>query len=845
MSELEAFQRELKKLRRIRELEAKFEANAARGIGEEPVKKVATGDKLKDAAKAGLASTFAAPGLLVDAVNWPLKKMGIGSERPFLGSDYIYDGVARKLGVQHYQPEDDAERYAMGVAQAGGAAAPIVLPLAAYAAATGGLAAGATALGVGGASAVTGGVGSQFGGELAAELGGESARPTGELLGGVIGGQSPYTAATLAAKSGNKFANTLSKDAQTKAAEVQAKKELGKYLDETPDLPANIAMSEQVAQKVPGMEIGLAGRTQSPGVQAIARNLESTDPQALNLAMQRSTKNEQALEAFKAKALQANQSVTEPAQKVLQSSIGKVEGRIKEIDALEQQLTERFPRGEQKIVGQGLTKLRNEREALVRQQKNALYEDVYQTADAQQLRVPLPGLVSGIKNEMKKEKYSPQSIPSVYSRVLEVTGGKGQYEPSFREFHDLVKATGRELGMARQGTDARLVGRLEKLYGGLQSKLKEYEQVGGEVSSKLAKANQFYNDKYRTVFKEGVGGLMARDNRWGQVTPEEDIVRNLVFKTNNAEGVEEFFKIYGDDPATRADAFKLLREGVVDIFSRDVVKDGAINPRAAENFFKKYKQSLDRLPGIKAELQDGKRVQDILLERRAQQQQAIKELNGSWVAKIANTSEDKVPALIASAMEDKKTLLRMSNLANRSPEGKKAIAYEVARHVETQPDPYAYVLAKKEYLTPLLGKEHVDNIMTLAAGRKIVAAEKPSSNLHVSTTQEDAAKKTLGSSLTAIQSRLRSVAEGRSSAGYAISDIASKFALRVKESHLRELYKQAIYDPDIAKTLAEINRTPKITEKQIFQLRGHLFSLGMRAASEMTDEDLPDAGDEK
>lgn len=838
--ELSDFRRDLANLKRIRELEAKFDSQRMAAVPPQPPRAISIGEKSKDAYKAGIAGIASFPGLLVDAVNWPLKKMGIGVDRPFGGSQQIYDNVSGALGVKHYQPIDDSERYAMGIARAGGASTPVLLPLAAMVGATGGIGAGLASLGIGSLSTVTGGIGSEFGGELAKEIYGEDARPYGELLGGLVGGQTPYTAAGIASKSAGKLGGIASKEAQQTQALNEANKNLGRFIAETPNLDENIALANKVSDQMPGFQATLAGRTQSPGIQALSRHLESTDPSVLNQALSRAQSNEQAIDDFAAKKFPSQGSVTNPAAKVLEKNLSKIDSRIEEINRLEAQLAEKFPRGEQKIVGQGLAKMRDERALLVKKKASALYDDLYATADAQQLRVPLPGLVKGVQSEIKKENYNKESLPGVYDKILEVTGGKAAYEPSFREFHELIKATGRELGIARRGTDTRKTARLERLYGALNEKLKEYEGAGNQVSQKLQKANDFYKNEYQKVFKEGVGGLMKRDNRWGSVTPEEDIVRRLVFKPDNAEGVDEFFRIYGDDPKMRGDAFKLLHDGIIDLFSRDVVKDGVINISSANNFLKKYKQALDRLPGISAQLKDAKKVQDVLLQRRAEVVTQQKELSQSWVSKIANTPEEKVPELISKAMEDKNTLMRLVNLSNDAPADRSAVIHAVAKHVDAQRDPYAYIKSKREYLTPILGNEHVSNLEILAGARKIQKAETPSPTISVKTTVEDAAKAKLGSSYTDIAARYRAMAEGRTGPAHFIGSLASKFGLKLKEEHLRELYKNAIYDPDIAKTMASLSQTKNVSEKQYFKVKAHLFGLGLRVGSELTDEDLED-----
>jgi hypothetical protein len=444
--------------------------------------------------------------------------------------------------------------------------------------------------------------------------------------------------------------------------------------------------------------------------------------------------------------------------------------------------------------------------------------------------------IFGDAYRLYKGKEVPKMPPAKNARDFDAQKSMAQQAASekpvvsFQEFHSLWKQVNRDIG--RYKNDPQTLGQLNELKAILQNKVGALEG-SGEIGQQFRSANKNYQEKVVDVYRKGAGGKMEATGRYGDVVADENIVRNLLFKPGGAQGMDDFMRIYGKDPEAKT----LLRNGVLDVFAKEVVKDGKISPTAAEGFFRKYDQALNRVPDVKAELLKADTINDVLLARRQDVLAKQSEFGKAKIAKVLQV-EDTGEAL-NRAMNSKKLMFTLSAKAAKDPEAAKSWGRAVADKVMAQKDPYAFLMENEGLLKPAmskLGKDHYDNLKLIARAQTIAQRNTPSNIVHMPM-GNDLLKEKTGISASEASAVWRNVQRGRTSFQQEGIGILGKLAGKVSKDKLMELERAAIYDPDIAETLAKISTTKTITPALDNKLRNHAFSAGIRLTAEAQGEE--------
>ena len=316
---------------------------------------------------------------------------------------------------------------------------------------------------------------------------------------------------------------------------------------------------------------------------------------------------------------------------------------------------------------------------------------------------------------------------------------------------------------------------------------------------------------------------MPYKNRFGEITADEDVVRNLIFKRGGQRGMQEFTELFGTDPQ----AMRLLENGVQDMFAKAVVRDGQIKPNLVETFMRDHPQ-LDQMPALKARLTNIDRANDLLLQRQKTIIEQRKMLDQTELARIAKT--DNPTEMVQNALTDRKSMLALTSQA-KTVEEKQILARSIAEAVSRQPNPYEFLMNNAPNLRrelEKLGPGHFDNLLNLAKAAQITGRTRAPSHVPLERLQ-DIGEQTAGTSIKGLLSRGMNVAKGYMSPEYAAFDIGGRYIFKIKSAEADRLMQEAIYDPAAAKSLMEMVRTPN--EQKWNSLRNHMFSHGIKVVS--------------
>lgn len=830
---------------RLSEIAARLKGGAA---PEQPKDKAPSKAALAaDKFKAGVAGNVGLAGSLLDALGsigmgGGMAPSGMEGPPPDVLGPQFQRGAEEFLGVQGYKPQTRGEQFiAAPMEMLGGATIPGLgvvgmVPRAAK------IPAALFEL----SSAITGGLG-EAGGRAGGEITGWYEPEKGALIGAVLGSLAPVPANTALTMAGNRLGRFLP-GAQREAAGGKVERELQELLG--PRGKDSLERALELATQIPGFKPTLGQASGAPGIIAREANLQDSSAAALEKASEWYDANLGAIGgALGDRFPSADISPIAPGKQALTAAERKLSTKQQQVEKSREALADRFERMKVGEYGEKLRAKRNERMIEAQNIKNQKYNDVYAAADAANLRVDMSDVDEFVARTVAADKNAFQDMPRTFQKVLSKGyrenapavlspdgKPKSKSQARFQELHSLMREASREAKTTTNPTHAYFLGQLSDV---LRSKVRGFEEAGlGEVSEKLRDANRFYNEGYREVFKEGAGGRLdprLAMAKFGETTDDEDIVRKLFFKEGKEKGIKDFFRIYGDDP----EALDMLRGGILDIFVKEAIDNTTrtISPRAAESFFNRYHHALERLPGVRAELSNAKTANEAMIARAQTLHEQSKRVAKSTLAKV--TGSENPADDVAKAFASPKAMTALAGTARKVRGGPESLRRAVAEHIMAQPDPLSYFAENRKVIQRALathgadqaahvGAKHMADLESLAEAMSMIQRNVPPTRLPSTSAVKDPVQERFGSSIRTIAAHHRSVAQGRGSAADAIINFMSKYAFKIREDHANALFEEAVYDPNVARTLAAAAREGKPSSGIRRRLAAHMLSLGIR-----------------
>ena len=648
----------------------------------------------------------------------------------------------------------------------------------------------------------------------------------------------------------------LSEKARTKDSAQRAVGELAPQIN-TPTSLKNIEEAKAIGVKIPGFKENLTlGRmTDVPSVKTLEKHYGTTNPEIMDIARSRATGLDEAITKQTDRRFPSPPDVNAAtgAKRAAEMKIAELDAGIIRIEEQQKRLAEGFQRGDIEQAGEQALKARERLANAAKASASERYKAVYDAAKAQGVKVnmtDIKDLASSINRESGSvfqdkpgvigdilRRYEPSATGA---RTVTPPGGRGTMriggaptppEPivSLEEFHSLYKKAGEDfatlsaaakMGNTEAGQQARMVG---KLHDQLKVKITEMEGPQyGEVGSLLKGANEFYRTKYADLFKRGVGGEMVAPGRFGPTASNENakIFSSLVFKPRDSSGVKEYMAMVNGDKA----GLQSLENGVMDIFSRQVVRNDKVDPGALQTFLRNYKEPLEAMPWVAKKIGSVEAATKSLVNNRQSVVDAQKQYAKSTLNKVYNS--DNPDALVAVSMRSPKMLDTIVKSATTAEE-KQAVSRAMMEHVSKQPDPIQFLTTNQKTLEQAMGKKHVGYLATILNAQKI-AGRVPAPDYLAFEKMGDPLSKAIGTSIPSALSDIKSVTNRFASPEYAASRIGMRFWNKKNNETRDKILTDAIYNPEVAEALAKHLTAPTPQTQKAVDL--HLFPYAARSA---------------
>jgi hypothetical protein len=299
------------------------------------------------------------------------------------------------------------------------------------------------------------------------------------------------------------------------------------------------------------------------------------------------------------------------------------------------------------VFGQRITNLVNKKEKAAYAEVKPLYTEAFDIAQSKNVTLP-PASVDDIYNFVASEQASDifKTFPSIYNRVRAnfrpttvepsailtaegkpMTPGGVQFkEATIQDLDSLKREINRQLGKTDVPTEIRLLSELKQRVGG------HIDSLDPEFVNAYRNADKAYLQKIGLPFDAATMQAVDRKKFVEQVVPA--IIGN---KSNVSEFVN----------ATGPEGLKLVRSVFLDSFTNATMKDGVMNPKAAEKWLKKNEGGTSLVPGLNDELRSATTDVKKLLDAKASLNAEFQKVKG---AQIIGAEGVKSPQELVSKM---------------------------------------------------------------------------------------------------------------------------------------------------------------------------------------------------
>ena len=395
------------------------------------------------------------------------------------------------------------------------------------------------------------------------------------------------------------------------------------------------------------------------------------------------------------------------------------------------------------------------------------------------------------------------------------------------------------------------------------SKLTKVTQIKGilldalETNLKDAEGSvQFFDDlnsyinKFETgaivdARKKGLSGFQFRDER----------IADAFFQTENVGAMDDFIRVFEGD----TNAISNMEQAILDrIISKSLNKNtNLLNMDSYRQFLTQYKSVLDRFGTVspdfvsnvrnKADLIDNITNRIVTLEKRKNfldgkkldEVFSLLGAPGTNQLKFGTTDE-----YVQAALKDNKVMKQVTDkILNQFPEAGDAwIKSVLDEFIKLRVDKNTGAISLREVknlqnflkennesLSTMfksikgdkIGEEHLKNLNLIAAGFEKVNLVPPPKGSPAAT-PDQLMKDALGVDIPQVWSRVYAVQSGRTGWKFQGTEMLNRFLSNLGRKEFDRVLKQAIYDPDFAKTITHMIQGKESTAGDIKRLYGFL-----------------------
>lgn len=390
----------------------------------------------------------------------------------------------------------------------------------------------------------------------------------------------------------------------------------------------------------------------------------------------------------------------------------------------------------------------------------------------------------------------------------------------------------------RMPTGEKRVPYLQKLKSELDAVTDEMIRRSGdpELADRVQEFRRIYREDYVMPFEQGAADrVLSKDITGAFKIPDEQVAKEF-FDGWNQTNADQFQRAFKSAPS----AHVAMEAAALDDLYAHALRDGVLDPSLVASWSRKHSGVLSSFPRIQQRVGDIQSAVESVSRRRAtlvdRQRQVERSFLARELARLDNPLANATPESIVDQAITNPT--RMSALLRsiKGPEARAAISRQVWMRALEASDPVAFLNKHSDSIASALGASKYQAAMRLArAIEKSNLVPRPSGQA-LDTNPVAAIEGVLGTGLNQISSRVFAVKSGRTSARYALADLAGRAFRTMSSNSARKMLQDALYDPQVAVDLANaIGPGNTLTEAGAKRLFTFMISNGLVAFDERAE----------
>jgi len=662
---------------------------------------------------------------------------------------------------------------------------------------------------------------------------GEKYEPLGGLVGGFAPIASTYAPSGLAVRGTKWLYSRFSPQALAEKAKETVSNVIGPSF--SIEAREGLKEAERLRKQIPGYQPSLAEATGSPSLTVTQRAIEqSAEGQQLENFAARRRANESAISAYAAKNAPEGfnpEYVIDTANNKLTGLYGQIEAAKQKTASITGGLSTIFPSARRDLGSQGkaVRDRYNELRVTTRTEMDKLAEDL--KLNDLNLTEPFQTYVSDVDKLIKSRSYlaSEKGVPETAKKLMafKSSGDKEEIIPTnFTDIMALRTTISDDLRTATSGTNPNPgQARLLKV---METKLDKWLESAVASKSPEIKANYdafraTYKKEYIDRFNQGSAfKVRQRDGRGFYQTPDEKVAELFAKDETSAK---QFKQTFGEN----APEVKNVNDILLDDLRNSAVKEGDINQKALSQWREKNASILKEFPVTDLTTKNLETAMRSIGERNAVLEGRKKSIEDSILARnlqAVNRGTLTPDETIDRSLKSPKLMQQIVERVRDDEEAFNSLRRAVWDRVSVLPPAQIKDALKTPSVISVLNLQQRNSISDIASASEQLARVQASSGQPYDPNILADIEARLGTGINQLMSRVFAVQSGRVGAKSAGVDLLGRFMRGQSKTQMGELLNKAMYDPEIAKDLADYIKFPGTRQIKAKRINSWLLTNG-------------------
>lgn len=344
------------------------------------------------------------------------------------------------------------------------------------------------------------------------------------------------------------------------------------------------------------------------------------------------------------------------------------------------------------------------------------------------------------------------------------------------------------------------------------------------LASRYKEFRKAYKTEYINRFNQGAAyKVRARDGRGYYQVPDERVAETF-WKT--PDGIRQFKSTFGTEAAETS----ALESVALDDLRLSAVRDGEIKPGLLQAWKRKHEAALKEFPGLRDQIAKIEDATNAIARRNAELTRRERSIEQSLLTRELRAFERGKPAedVIAAAVKEPRKMAQLANRLRQTPGALDALRRNVWDSVAnaTPTEMRAFLRDNAKSLRHVLTPDHFRHLNTIMRAGEMAARVPKASGRGYEVNSLAGVESALGTGMNQIGSRIFAAQSGRTSWRYIGLDLAGRFLRGFSQQEAARLLEEALYNPDVARDLANVMHTKRTAPAVAKRLNTWLLTVG-------------------